>query len=145
MTENTLDKKISEVIAVVEKQKLLVAETEKKSLRNWITTGVVTSLSAKLHLQTAKEPAIVSTFAEMLMLESYYSKAASELKSDSKFLIDGFSLEEWKTDFESRLNKIKLKNEKDKLEKLEERLKSIMSEDHKRTRELDQIMRELEG
>lgn len=145
MTEKTLDQKISEVIAFVEKQKIVVNETEKKSQRNWITTGVVNSLSAKLHLQTAKEPAIVSTFAEMLMLESYYSKAASELKSNSKFLIDGFSLEEWKTDFESRLNKIKLKNEKDKLEKLEERLKSIMSEDHKRTRELDEIMRELEG
>lgn len=144
MTEKTLDQKIAEVIAVVEKQKLVVAETEKKSQRNWITTGVVSTLNSKLHLQTAKEQAIVATFAEMLMLESYYSKAAGELKSDSKFQVEGFSLEEWKTDFESRLNKIKLKNEKDKLERLESRLKSIMSEDHKRTRELDEIMRELE-
>lgn len=144
MTDKTIDQKISEVISIVEKQKNVVIETELKSNRVWKTTGVINSFNIKLNLLTAKEPAIVSTLAEILMLKEYHQKSAKLLNVKHDFLIEGFEFEDWFNDFESRLNKIKLKNEKEKLSKLESRLKNIMSEDLKRTIELEEIIKELE-
>lgn len=144
MTDKTIDQRIDEVRKIVENQKKVVLETEAKSARSWTTTGVLNLPNVKLNLHTAKEASIVAALADILMLKDYHSKAATMLNSKEKFLIDGYSLEDWKADFESRINKIKLKNEKEKLERLELKLKSIMSEDLKREIELEEIMRELE-
>lgn len=144
MTEKTIDQRIDEVRKIVENQKKVVLDTESKSSRPWTTTGVLNLPNLKLNLLTAKESAIVSALADILSLKDYHSKAATMLNSKEKFSIDGYTLDDWKNDFESRINKIKLKNEKEKLEKLELRLKNIMSEDLKREIELDQIMKELE-
>jgi hypothetical protein len=145
MTEKTIDQKIAAVIAIVEKQKKVVTETETKSNRKWITTGVLNLPTTKLNLQTAKESAIVSALTDLLILKDYHSKAAKILNSKETFMADGFSVADWQNDFEVRLGKIRLKNEKDKLEQLEARLKGIMSEDSKRERELEAIMNELDN
>lgn len=144
MTQKTIDQQIDAGLNQVKKQKQIFLETEANSNGSWITTAVLNLPNMKLNLQTAKEPAIVAALAELLSMQDYHLKAAKILDSKSAFIVDGYTIEEWQNDFKLRLNKIKAKNEKEKLDNLEQRLKNIMSEDLKRSKELEAIMNELE-
>jgi hypothetical protein len=143
MTEKTLDQKIVEISEVIAKQKALVESEGKRAESKWSTTGVLHINGLKLTIQVANEEQIVSGLAELILKEEAHSKAAKMLNSKAKFKFDGHEIEKWRADMETRLAQIKYKKSKEKLETLESRLKSIMSEDTKRSMEFDAIMKEL--
>lgn len=147
MTKNTdIDAQISLIQEKVEKQKKIVLETEKKSSRTaWKTTCMLNLPTRKLNLHTANENDLVSALAELLSLKDYHDKARKVLKLEEKveFKYDGNTLADWTSDIETKIAKIRLKNEKEKLENLEKRIGGILSEEQKRSNELKRIMEEL--
>lgn len=148
MSENkmSIDQQIAAVEAKIQKQKEIVLETEKKSNRSWSTTCQLNlSQNFKVNIQSAKEDTLREALAQLLIIEDYSNKASKMLNLKNEFKFDGYSVAEWVSDMESRIAKIKLKTEKEKLEKLQLRIESITSEDQKRQRELQRIIDELEG
>lgn len=55
----------------------------------------------------------------------------------------GYSIEDWRDDFKTRITKINLKNEKEKLEKLEAKLEKLVSKEMREALELAAIEKEL--
>lgn len=148
MSENkiSIDQQIAAVASKIQKQKEIVLETEKKSNRSWTTTCQLNlSQNLKVNIQSAKEDTLREALAQLLIIEDYSNKASKMLNLKNEFKFDGYSVAEWVSDMESRIAKIKLKTEKEKLEKLQLRIESITSEDQKRQRELQRIIDELEG
>lgn len=144
MAEKTLDQKIVEISEVIAKQKTLVESECKRAEVKWSTTGVLNINGLKVTIQIANEEQIVSGLAELILKEDAHNKAAKMLESKAKFKFDGYEIEKWRADMETRLAQIKYKKSKEKLESLERRLKSIMSEDTKRSMELESILKELD-
>lgn len=148
MSENkmSIDQQIAAVADKIQKQKEIVFETEKKSNRSWTTTCQLNlSQNLKVNIQSAKEDTLREALAQLLIIEDYSNKASKMLNLKNEFKFDGYSVAEWVSDMESRIAKIKLKTEKEKLEKLQLRIESITSEDQKRQRELQRIIDELDG
>ncbi len=148
MAENqiSIDQQIAAVEARIQKQKAIVIETEKKSNRGWTTTCQLNlSSTFKVNIQSTKEDTLRDALAQLLSLEDYSNKASKMLNLKNEFKFDGYSVSEWVSDMESRIAKIKLKSEKEKLENLQSRIESITSEDQKRQRELQKIIDDLES
>jgi len=139
-----IDKQIEEIQAVVAKQKEKVAATEKETKRQWITTGSFKLPSGTVNLQICNKEQAVSVMSHILMLQNFHNQACKELDITSQFQIDGFSANDWREDLKKRIALINIKEQKDKLARVEKSLESIMSEDQKRNLVLQQALQDLD-
>lgn len=145
MSNNDLDKKIEEANKVVKKQREDVEKADKASQKRWVTHCTYPiNPTQKINLQTCSQDVLVLVMANLLQNESFHKQACKTLGITTKeYSVDGYTLAQWKEDLETRNARITIKDKKDKLAKLEARLKTIMSEDQKREQEFADILDEL--
>lgn len=140
----TIDKKIEDLLDIVRLQKSEVERVEKSSKRSWNTHCSFKLLQASvLNIQTANEDAIVRALTELLFFKNNFKEANQILGLNKTIKHDGYSVEEWIEDFQKRIATLQLKNKKDRLKILEERLNSIVSPEQRRQMELEAIMKDL--
>lgn len=72
----------------------------------------------------------IESSAKLLGVENFQSK------------FDGYSLEEWTTDFKTKIGLINIKQLKDDLKIKEEKLNSMISEDKKKELEFEKILKD---
>lgn len=72
----------------------------------------------------------IESSAKLLGIENFQSK------------FDGYSLEEWTTDFKTKIGLINIKQLKDNLKIKEEKLNSMISEDKKKELEFEKILKD---
>lgn len=142
MSELSVDKKTLELIKQVKKQK---AEIEKSDRPNWLTNcsynsnGKVTNI----HVESSV-PRLVEIAGFLLSQEEAFQKASDFLEIEpTKFLWDGYTVQEWLTDIKSRISKIQIGAKRKKLELLESRLNAIVSPELRAQLELEAITNEL--
>lgn len=140
-TQKNIDDKILELFEIVKKQKIEVENTEKSSKKNWLTTCSFHSpfLSSPVNLQVASEKIVINCLSQLLILKKSHDEACDILNIKNEFTLDNFTYSQWVEDFQKRISHLRLKEEKNKLSKLEERLNSIVSPEQKRQMELDEI------
>ncbi len=144
MALENIDKKIEELFTVVQMQKQEVEKAEKETKRGWNTNcSFKLYSSTPVNLMTANEDSIIKACAELLTWKDSMTKALDILGLKKSFSHDGYTVEQWLEDFQKRVATIHLKEKKDKLKKLEERLTSIVSPEQKRQMELQSIMKDL--
>lgn len=145
MTQHTdIDKVIDDLHTKIQKQKTDIESDEKNIKRGWVTNAVyVMSTGKSVNIQVAKKEQIVEAAADLISRKENHEKACLVLGVDNKISNEFVNFfDDWVKDFKKRLSTILVKEKKSKLEKLEKRLESIMSEDKKRTMELEKIMKE---
>lgn len=143
----TLDDKISELFAVLTKQKQEVAEAVAASQRKWKTTCSFYTADAShpMNIQTLADKAVMQYVAELLAKEEYMTKAYKLMDDKWDRKVHGFLVEDWLDDFKTRLAKIQLVSKQEKLNKLEARLDAIVSPEQRRMLEVEALTKELVG
>ena len=138
------DKKVQELVQIVQERKIEISKAEKP---NWITNcsfGYIKDSPARINIQVLTDiNEIISILAFLIEKEQSHQKAAKILNAESEFKWMGFSLFDWQTDLQTRINKIQISKKKQELEVYENKLNSMVSKEYKEQLELDQIIKGL--
>lgn len=139
MPEQTIDDKIQLFMDKVEKQEKEIEQANQLIAKDWKTKCSFNILGNHFNLRTANKESIVLTFSNIIFLKHSFDEANKLLGTDVPFKLEVDSFEDIKEDFQKRIAILDIKNKKDKLYKMKQKLDSIASEDHKRQKVLKDI------
>lgn len=139
------DKLVKQLMDKVAIKKEEIAKAEKptwltnKSFRYDLNSG------SALNLNTVNDTEkLVETLSILLEKEGSYKKAAEVLDHKGEFKWFGYTVEEWKSDFITRKNKIQLTDKKKELEMIQSKLDKLVSKEERERMELEAIAKMLE-
>jgi len=140
------DKRVKDLWDVVLKKKAEIQEAEKP---NWKTnctfsyTKDTSSPHQRLNIQTITDlDEFVDALAFLGLRQESCRVAAESLGiAGYTFKWQGFTVEAWKSDFSTRINKIKINEKKKELAAFETRLEALLSPELKAELELNEIVR----
>lgn len=145
---NETDKKVRELYDKVQAKK---DEIKKAERPNWVTNCAfnfdprASGVNTMANIQTVSDTSeLVRMLGFLAVQKAAYETAAKELEVKSPFKWGGYSYDDWRTDFKTRIAKIKITDKKKELENLEKRLDAILSPELKAQFELEKITAELE-
>lgn len=142
----THDEKIEKLFEVVSQKKAEIAKAEKPNYATNCTFGFTEESAAnRINLQTTTD---LKTFVTILAFlnerETSFELAKEELGlMELKFTWMGFTVEDWRKDIQTRINKIQINKKKEELESLNSRLNALISPEMRATMELEAIEKEL--
>lgn len=139
MSEQTIDHKIQLFMNKIETQEKEVEQANQLIAKNWKTKCSFNILGTHFNLRTANKESIVLMFSHILFLKHSFDEANQLLGTKVAFKLDVDSFEDIKEDFQKRLAILDIKEKKDKLDKMKQKLDSIASEDLKRQKILKEI------
>jgi hypothetical protein len=140
------DKKVQQLFEVVQKKKEEIKKIEKP---NWFTNCAfrpdTDSTVGSFNLQTVSDPnVLVLALSKLQVLKETAERVSVDLGVEGyKFSHLGFSFDDWKSDFQTRVAKIQISKKKSELASLETRLNSLISPELKAELELEAISKEL--
>lgn len=138
------DKIIQELSLVVQQRKEEISKAEKP---NWITNGCFKyskTTTESFNLQTVTDVNVfVNALAFLLDREKSFNEASEQLGVTGKFDWFGYSVDDWRNDFKTRITKIQIAIKKKELEVIELRLNKLISEDLRTEMELAEITKAL--
>ena len=145
-TKKTTDEKVRELFDLVQEKKVAIEQAEKPC---WNTSGQfgysANSGHDRVNVQTITDVRkIVDMLAFLTERKEKTESAAEELGVSYDFTWLGFTLEEWKGDFTTRVNQISIQEKRKQLSTLENRLNAIISPELKAQMELESIQRLLD-
>jgi len=137
----TTDEKVKELFLSVQAKKLAIEQAERPC---WKTGGdfsfTPNSAHDRTNVQLVTDPRkIVDMYSFLIDRQEKSEKAAQELGVTYKFSWLGFSTEEWKSDFVTRVNQLSIQEKRKELATIESRLNAIISPELKAQMELESI------
>lgn len=137
---NELDKKIEEQLSFIKNKKAELDKDQELIDSNWKTSGRFITIDGKeKRLKIMEREDVISLCSDIISKKESFDKTKSILEIEDEFMIDSFSYDDWIFDIKKRLATITKKSKLQELENFESRLKSIMSEDLKRSMEFEDI------
>lgn len=145
-TKKTTDELVKELFDSVQEKKLAIEKAERPC---WETSGnfgySANSGHDRVNIQTVTDVRkLVEMYAFLIDREEKSENAAKDLGVDYKFTWLGFSVDEWKNDFQTRVNQISIQEKRKELSEIESRLNAIISPELKAQMELEAISKLLE-
>lgn len=145
-TKKTTDELVKELFDSVQEKKLAIEKAERPC---WETSGnfgySANSGHDRVNIQTVTDARkLVEMYAFLIDREEKSENAAKDLGVDYKFTWLGFSVDEWKNDFQTRVNQISIQEKRKELSEIESRLNAIISPELKAQMELEAISKLLE-
>lgn len=129
MKTKTTDEKIKELFDLVQKKKLEIEKAERpiwETSRNFGFSP--NSAHDRISIPTITDTRkIVEMYAFLLERKDKVEKSAEELNVKYDFTWLGFTVEEWKSDFSTRINQITIQEKRKNLLEHEVRLSAILS------------------
>lgn len=144
MSMNEQDKKIQELFDTVQRKKSEIAKAERPNWETNCSFRQDLNSSASQNIQIiSKVDDLVTIMAFILEKEHFHDIANKELGTKVKFNWQGYTVDQWKSDLRTRINKLEIAKKKKELEDLESRLNGIISPEVRRKMEIDAISAEL--
>jgi hypothetical protein len=138
--ENQTDKKVQEFFKVVQQKKTEIAKAEKPDWKTNCSFSYNKDSGSRINLQVVADvEELVMMLAFLIDKNQSFDKAQSFLGTDLEFKWMGFTFNEWKSDIQTRINKVQISKKKKELEALESRLDKLISPELKAQMELDEI------
>jgi hypothetical protein len=146
-TKQTTDEKVKTLFESVQEKKLAIEKAERPC---WLTAGnfgySANSAHDRINIQTLTDVRkIVEMFAFIIDRKEKSESAAKELGVNYTFTWLGFSVDEWKNDFQTRVNQISIQEKRKELAEIEARLNAIISPELKAQMELEAISKLLDA
>lgn len=146
MPTKTTDQKVRELFNTVQTKKLSIEKAERPC---WLTGGnfgfSANSAHDRIDVKTTTDiRKIVEMFSFLIDRKEKSEKAASELGVDYNFTWLGFTIDEWKNDFQTRVDQILIQEKRKELSDIESRLNAIISPELRAQMELEEITKILE-
>ena len=137
----TTDEKVKDLFNLVRAKKLAIEKAEKPC---WNTSGSfgysANSAHDRVNVQTLTDQRkIVEMYAFLIDRQEKSEKAAQELGVPYTFTWLGFTVDEWKSDFQTRVNQNSIQEKRKELASIEARLNSIITPELKAIMELEAI------
>jgi hypothetical protein len=137
----TTDEKVRELFDLVQSKKLVIEKAERPC---WKTSGNFGYSANSAHDRTTIATVtdvrkIVEMYAFIMDRKDKSESAAKDLGVEYNFTWLGFSVDEWKEDFQTRVNQISVQEKRKELAELESRLNAIISPELKSQMELEAI------
>lgn len=137
---NAEDQAVQDLFAIVQKKKGEIAKAEKPNWETNCTFRQDLHSSDSQNIQTiTKTGDLVAILAFLLEKEAAYEKANEQLGTKVKFDWQGFTVDQWRSDLKTRIDKIDITRKRKELEVLENRLNALVSPEMRRKLELDEI------
>ena len=143
----TMDEKVKELFNSVQEKKLAIEKAERPC---WLTGGLfgysANSAHERVNVQTVTDiRKIVEMHAFLIDRKDKSEKAAEELGVNYSFTWLGFTSDEWKSDFQTRVNQISIQEKRKELAEIESRLNAIISPELKAQMEFEAISKLLDN
>ena len=136
----TADEIVQDLVQVVKQKREEISKAERP---NWITNGsfkYAKGSAESFNLQTISDVNVfINALAFLIDREKSFKMACETLGVKSEFDWFGFSLEDWSSDFKTRITKIQIGQKKKELEIYESKLDKLISPEMRRTMELEEI------
>ena len=137
----TTDEKVRELFDLVQEKKLAIEKAERPC---WKTSGNFGYSANSAHDRTTIATVtdvrkIVEMYAFIMDRKDKSESAAKDLGVEYNFTWLGFTVDEWKEDFQTRVNQISVQEKRKELAELESRLNTIISPELKSQMELEAI------
>ncbi len=137
---NETDKQVQDFFDIVQKKKSEIAKAEKPNWQTNCSFSYIQDSPNRINIQISSNiDEIVSILGFLIEREQFHKKASDTLGVSIKFKWMGYSLEDWQTDLQTRIDKIQINKKKQELEALESRLNSLVSPELKTKLELQEI------
>lgn len=130
------------VLEMQEQVKKLKAEIRKAEKPTWTTSCSFkeSSSSSAINIHVVSDiKVLVGMVAFLNNMDIRMAEAAKELGVSYKYVHEGFSVEDWKSDIKLRLDKINIAAKRSQLEQIESRLAKLESPELKEKRELEEL------
>lgn len=145
MSKGKQDEQTLELIELIKKQKKEIAEVERPERKTnhsfcYYPGTQPINIGVESNVGT-----LINIAAFLYRSNNSYVEVINELSviDPPVFNHQGFSLDDWLHDINMRIKKLQIKSKKDRLEKLEARLNSIVSPELRAQLELEEIKKEL--
>ena len=142
----TNDERAAKLIELVNQKKAAIEQAERpnyitKMILSWSETGSTDTIN----LNVQSDPRVfIKLLAHLRTQETAFNAAAAELGiTDVPFTWQGHTIEQWKTDIQTRLNRAQLSKLKEDLKKYEDVLNASISEEKRTEMKLNAIAAEL--
>ena len=141
----TTDSQVKKLFDLVQSKKLVIEKAEKPCWETNRNFGFsASSAHDRVDVGTITDSRkLVEMYAFLIDRQEKSEKAAKELGVDFNFSWLGFSTDEWKSDFQTRINQISLQSKKKELSQIEARLNAIISPELRAQMELEEISKVL--
>lgn len=137
---NQTDKQVQDLFKIVQTKKTEIAKAEKPNWQTNCSFGYNKDSSSRSNIQVVSDiEELISILGFIIEKERAFESAQTMLGTSEKFKWMGYSLEDWKTDVQTRINKIQISKKKKELEMLESRLDKLISPELKAQMELEEI------
>lgn len=142
----TTDEMVKELFDTVQEKKLAIEKAERPC---WQTSGnfgySANSAHDRTDIKTITDVRkIVDMLAFLIDRKEKSESAAQELGVTYSFTWLGFSVDEWKSDFQTRVDQISIQEKRKELAGIEARLNAIISPELKAKMELEALSKLLE-
>ena len=144
----TKDETVQHLISVVATKKEIIKKALQKP--NWITNcsfrfGTDT-IGNSFNIQTVGEVGVlVDALSFLLRLETAYTEASTSLGVAGKFEWLGYSVDDWQTDFKTRIDRIQIKKNQEELDTYEQALNKLVSKEMREQLELAELTKKILG
>jgi hypothetical protein len=145
-TTTTADEQVQQLIALVKGKKDEIAKAEKPDWKTNCSFAVdpTTRPNDRTNIQTVADiDALVGILAFLKGKERDFKEASDLLGVSSKFKWMGYTVAEWQSDLQNRINKVQINKKKADLQALEMRLDRLISPELRREMELAEITKML--
>jgi hypothetical protein len=137
----TTDELVRELFNQVQEKKLAIEKAERPC---WLTSGTFGYSANSAHDRTDVKTItdvrkIVDMLAFLIDRKEKSENAATKLGVKYSFTWLGFTVDEWESDFQTRVNQVSLQEKRKELAEIEARLNAIISPELKAQMELEAI------
>jgi len=141
MATKSTDEKVKQLFDLVQEKKLAIEKAEKPCWNTSCSFGYsANSAHDRTDVRTITDVRkIVDMFAFLIDRKEKSEKASQELGVEYKFSWFGFTIDEWKADFQTRVDQISIQEKRKELAEIEARLNAIISPELKAQMELEAI------
>lgn len=135
--EETTDERVLILLRLAQKKKANINITEKAQ---WLTNCSLSIGSDRINLHVEADISkLIEFYGALKVAKENFDAAAKELNIPKVYKHQGYKAEDWMADIKTRINKIKLKDEKLELETIEAKLEKLISPGKRAELELEAI------
>jgi hypothetical protein len=146
-TTKTKDEQIEQLIKVVlQKKEAIKAANQKYTPKTNLSFSFGDGLRGNFNVNTQTDPTkLIEALAFLINAETAHTEACQRLGVTGEFKWQGYTLEEWQSDFKARVDKVQLKANEAELENIEKSLNKLISKEKREEMELAELTKKLLG
>lgn len=141
---NNKDKQVQELLKLAEEKRQSITKVEEPK---WLTKGDFKygkGQDVAFNVRTiTDENVFINALAFLIDREKSFNQAGNELGIECEFSWFGHSVENWKTDFKTRISQLTAEKDLKELEATEKELDKMISDELRDQMKLDQLTKKL--